>query len=53
MNLQKVTFKNTEGETLVGRIELPADQQPHNFAEGSNIKGFWGTSIRLHRFGRK
>ncbi|MET6991727.1 bifunctional alpha/beta hydrolase/OsmC family protein [Sediminicola arcticus] len=32
MNLQKVTFKNTEGETLVGRIELPADQQPHNFA---------------------
>lgn len=32
MNLQKVTFKNNEGATLVGRIELPADQQPHNFA---------------------
>ena len=32
MNLQKVTFKNNEGVTLVGRIELPADQKPHNFA---------------------
>lgn len=32
MNLQKVTFKNNDGDTLVGRIELPADQQPHNFA---------------------
>ncbi len=32
MNLQKVTFKNNEGATLVGRIELPADQKPHNFA---------------------
>jgi uncharacterized OsmC-like protein/pimeloyl-ACP methyl ester carboxylesterase len=31
MNLQKVTFKNNEGVALIGRIELPADQQPHNF----------------------
>lgn len=32
MNLQKVTFQNKEGQTLVGRIELPVDQHPHNFA---------------------
>lgn len=32
MNLQKVTFQNTEGETLVGRLEMPADRHPHNFA---------------------
>jgi putative redox protein len=32
MNLQKVTFKNSEGETLVGRLEMPADRHPHNFA---------------------
>lgn len=32
MNLQKVTFQNTEGEILVGRLELPADRHPHNFA---------------------
>ncbi|MEJ1223675.1 bifunctional alpha/beta hydrolase/OsmC family protein [Sediminicola sp. 1XM1-17] len=32
MNLQKVTFKNKDGDTLVGRVELPADQEPHNFA---------------------
>ncbi|SDL88892.1 bifunctional alpha/beta hydrolase/OsmC family protein [Kriegella aquimaris] len=31
MSLQKVTFKNKEGETLVGRLELPVDQHPHNF----------------------
>lgn len=30
--LKKVTFKNTKGLTLHGRIELPADQHPHNFA---------------------
>ncbi|MFS4468000.1 alpha/beta fold hydrolase [Maribacter sp. 2210JD10-5] len=32
MNLQKVTFKNSEGKTLVGRLEMPADQHPHNYA---------------------
>ncbi len=31
MSLQKVTFKNKEGQTLVGRLELPVDQHPHNF----------------------
>ncbi len=32
MNLQKVTFRNKEGQELVGRLELPADRHPHNFA---------------------
>ena len=32
MNLQKVVFSNKEGQQLVGRIELPADQHPHNMA---------------------
>ena len=32
MNLEKITFINQDGVALVGRIELPADQQPHNFA---------------------
>lgn len=32
MNLQKVTFQNKEGQELVGRLELPVDQHPHNFA---------------------
>ncbi len=32
MGLQKLTFKNKEGQTLVGRLELPADRYPHNFA---------------------
>ncbi len=32
MSLQKVTFKNKEGETLVGRLELPAYSLPHNYA---------------------
>lgn len=31
MNLQKVTFQNEAGNTLVGRLELPIDQHPHNF----------------------
>ncbi|GGW21886.1 bifunctional alpha/beta hydrolase/OsmC family protein [Arenibacter certesii] len=31
MNLQKVTFTNSNGDTLVGRLALPANQQPHNF----------------------
>jgi putative redox protein len=32
MNLQKVTFQNKEGQSLVGRLELPIDQRPHNYA---------------------
>ncbi|WP_425237545.1 alpha/beta fold hydrolase [Ulvibacterium sp.] len=32
MNLQKVTFQNKKGQTLVGRLELPVDRHPHNFA---------------------
>ncbi len=32
MNLQKVTFTNQEGQTLVGRLEFPADRHPHNYA---------------------
>jgi len=32
MQLQKVVFKNKEGHSLVGRLELPLDQHPHNFA---------------------
>ncbi len=32
MNIQKVTFINNEGQELSGRLELPVDQQPHNFA---------------------
>jgi len=32
MNQQKVVFKNTEGHELSGRLELPADRDPHNFA---------------------
>ncbi len=32
MKAQKVFFKNTQGQELVGWLELPADQLPHNFA---------------------
>ncbi|TMM56881.1 OsmC family protein [Maribacter algarum] len=32
MNLQKVTFQNKEGQNLVGRLELPVNQHPHNYA---------------------
>ena len=32
MNQQKVQFRNSEGNLLTGRLELPADQHPHNFA---------------------
>ncbi|MCE2611791.1 bifunctional alpha/beta hydrolase/OsmC family protein [Flavobacteriaceae bacterium D16] len=32
MKPQKIFFKNSEGQELVGRLELPADQHPHNFA---------------------
>ncbi len=32
MNLHKVNFTNKEGQTLVGRLELPVDRYPHNMA---------------------
>jgi putative redox protein len=32
MNIQKVHFVNPEGHQLSGRLELPLDQHPHNFA---------------------
>ncbi|WP_108870180.1 bifunctional alpha/beta hydrolase/OsmC family protein [Aquimarina aquimarini] len=32
MSLTKVTFTNPEGQSLSGRLELPADQHPHNYA---------------------
>ncbi len=32
MNTTKVTFQNPEGQELVGRLELPADRHPHNYA---------------------
>ena len=32
MNLQKIIFENKEGQTLVGKLELPVNQHPHNFA---------------------
>ncbi len=32
MRIEKVHFKNSAGQELSGRLELPADQQPHNFA---------------------
>ncbi|MCL6265520.1 bifunctional alpha/beta hydrolase/OsmC family protein [Flagellimonas myxillae] len=32
MALQKISFKNSDGHTLAGRLELPVDQHPHNFA---------------------
>ncbi|MEM7380710.1 MAG: bifunctional alpha/beta hydrolase/OsmC family protein [Bacteroidota bacterium] len=32
MNLQKIRFKNKQGQELVGRLELPADRLPHNYA---------------------
>src|SRR5690554_5777682 len=32
MNINKVSFKNKNKEELAGRLELPIDQKPHNFA---------------------
>lgn len=32
MGLNIVSFKNNEGQTLSGRLELPANQHPHNYA---------------------
>lgn len=32
MNIQKVTFLNNENQELKGRLELPLNQKPHNFA---------------------
>lgn len=31
MNIQKINFTNAEGQQLVGRLELPINQHPHNF----------------------
>jgi len=31
MNIQKVSFSNKDEEQLVGRLELPLNQKPHNF----------------------
>ena len=32
MSLTTIQFKNKEGHILAGRLELPVNQQPHNFA---------------------
>jgi len=32
MNLEKINFPNKENQILAGRLELPADRHPHNFA---------------------
>ncbi|MCG2419009.1 alpha/beta fold hydrolase [Aequorivita sp. F47161] len=32
MNIEKVSFTNKDEEQLAGRLELPLDQKPHNFA---------------------
>ncbi|AUC80970.1 bifunctional alpha/beta hydrolase/OsmC family protein [Lacinutrix sp. Bg11-31] len=32
MNIQKINFTNAESQQLVGRLELPINQHPHNFA---------------------
>lgn len=32
MSLSKISFTNAESQTLSGRLELPVDQHPHNFA---------------------
>lgn len=32
MSIKKVFFENRNGESLAGRIDLPSDQQAHNFA---------------------
>ncbi|MFL1896700.1 alpha/beta fold hydrolase [Aquimarina sp. 2-A2] len=32
MSISKITFTNVDGQTLSGKLELPADQHPHNFA---------------------
>lgn len=32
MNIQKVSFSNKNNQKLAGRLELPLNQKPHNFA---------------------
>ncbi len=32
MNIEKVSFTNKDQEQLAGRLELPVNQRPHNFA---------------------
>ena len=36
MKAQKVTFQNTDGQELVGWLELPADQLPQNTQQVSD-----------------
>ena len=31
MKIKKITFQNKEGQQLVGRLELPIDEHPHNY----------------------
>ena len=31
MNFQKINFQNKQGQTLSGRLELPADRHPYNY----------------------
>ncbi len=31
MGIQKITFKNTSGKALIGKLELPTTRHPHNF----------------------
>ena len=32
MNMEKIRFNNANGYELSGRLELPADRMPHNYA---------------------
>ncbi|KQC33443.1 osmotically inducible protein C [Nonlabens sp. YIK11] len=32
MKMEKITFQNADGYELSGRLELPIDQKPHNYA---------------------
>ena len=32
MNFEKITFTNSDGQELSGRLELPVDGKPHNYA---------------------
>ena len=60
MRTKKVTFINSNGYTLSARMELPADQHPHNFAIFAHVftgnKNLSATrhisrSLTLHGFG--
>jgi putative redox protein len=58
MSLEKVTFKNKNGEELVGRLQLPSRQQPqafaifaHCFTCGKNLKVIREISSALTEIG--